>query len=134
MMSIQSQFSDADSALFKTELEALLRSSNGILTCVLASADGFVIAEANLQSSNGEKLAAMSSSMIGLAAAIAQELSLGALDALVMDAFAGKVVMLSVPTSKADLVLLVSCGAAGTIGHVLYSAKAAAKNVINGIS
>lgn len=133
-MSIQTQFSDADRIFFQSELAALLRSSTGILTCVLASADGFVIAQDNLQSANGEKLAAMSSSMIGLATAVSRELALGTLDALVMEALQGKVVMLSVPTGKADLVLLVSCGTAGTIGHVLYSAKAAAKNIINNVS
>lgn len=115
-------------------LDALLRSSTGIRSCVLASADGFVVAEANLQDAAGEKLAAMSSSMVGLATAIARELSFGALETLVLDACDGKVVMLAIPAPDRDLVMLVSCGSSSTLGHVLYSARTASSSIIEAMS
>lgn len=110
-------------------IQGLIDLCKGIRLCVIASADGFVMAEVNERGESGERLAAMSSSMVGLASAISEELSFGELDTLVMDSAMGKVIMLSAPTAKQDLALLASCTNDVTIGQVLYNAKSSVKQI-----
>lgn len=110
-------------------IQELMNLCKGIMICVIASADGFVMAEVNERGESGERLAAMSSTMVGLASAISEELNFGGLDALVMDSAKGKVIMLAVSTPKQDLALLASCNSEATIGQVLYNAKASVKRI-----
>src|SRR5690606_14162974 len=80
----------------------------GVRTVVLASVDGFALVQAGT-SGNGERLAAMTSAMLGLAAAVGRELALGELQTLMLEAGEGKVLMLALPVSNAPLLLMAGC-------------------------
>lgn len=107
----------------------LVKGCNGIVSCVVASVDGFVIAEINQEGNRGSRLAAMSSSTTALANAITGELQLGKLNTVVVDADMGKVVVISASTSKQDLALLCVCNDNALMGQVLFSAKSTVKKI-----
>lgn len=75
---------------------------------MVASVDGFALAQSNPASTNGERLAAMTSAMLALAAAIGRELSLGQLGVLMLEAEDGKVLMLSLRTEREPFLLMVT--------------------------
>lgn len=127
-------FSDQEKLICQNELQALLQSCKGLLTCVASSVDGFVVAEASLQDANGERLAAMSSSATAVADAVISELGYEKMEAVVIDASKGKIIVLSAPTPKQDLVFLCACNSDALIGQVLYSTKSAANRIIQALS
>lgn len=110
-------------------ITALVKDCNGILGCVIASVDGFVVAEVNQEGNSGHRLAAMSSSTTALASAIVGELDLGKLSTVIVEAKAGKVLVLSVSTKKQDLALLCVCNDNALMGQVLFSAKSTVKKI-----
>jgi len=81
----------ADRERIHAHLLELIRSVDGIDTAVVASVDGFVQAQVVRQAGAGERLAAMTSSMLALAGAIGRELALGELQVLMVEASEGKV-------------------------------------------
>lgn len=127
-------FTAEEKRICQNELEDLLRSCKGLVTCVAASVDGFVVAEASLQDANGERLAAMSSSATAVADAVISELGYEKMEAVVIEASKGKIVVLSAPTPKQDLVFLCACNSDALIGQILYSAKSAVKRIVQALS
>ena len=103
---------------------------DGVRTSVVASVDGFALAQSNPASTNGERLAAMTSAMLALAAAIGRELSLGQLGVLMLEAEDGKVLMLSLRTEREPFLLMAACDHRSVIGNVLWSAKECGRNVL----
>lgn len=89
-------------------LGVLLREVSGIQAIVVASADGFALAQAGPQGHVADRLAAMTSSMLGLAGALGRELHFGELDTLILDATDGKVLMLAIPGTRPRL-LMTAC-------------------------
>lgn len=95
----------------------------GVRTVVLASVDGFALVQAGAHG-NGERLAAMTSAMLGLAGAVGRELALGQLQTLMLEADEGKVLMLALPTTAGTpLLLMAGCDQRSVIGQVLWSAR-----------
>jgi len=103
---------------------------DGVRTAVVASVDGFAVAQSNPASANGERLAAMTSAMLALAAAIGRELSLGQLGVLMLESEHGKVLMLSLRTEREPFLLMAACDHRSVIGNVLWSAKECGRNVL----
>ncbi|GAB3065493.1 roadblock/LC7 domain-containing protein [Stenotrophomonas tumulicola] len=101
----------------------------GVRTVVLASVDGFALVQAGT-SGNGERLAAMTSAMLGLAAAVGRELALGELQTLMLEAGEGKVLMLALPGSNAPLLLMAGCDQRTVIGQVLWNARECGQAVL----
>lgn len=118
----------------KSVLSDLMAGCKGMLTCVTASVDGFVIAEVSQQGANGERLAAMSSSATAVADAMISELGYDKMEAMVIDARKGKIVVLSVPTARQDMAFLCACNSDALMGQVLYSARSAAHKIIEHFS
>lgn len=127
-------FTEAEKEICRHELNKLISNCKGLLTCVAASVDGFVVAEASLQEANGERLAAMSSSATAVADAVISELGYEKMEAVVIDASKGKIIVLSAPTPKQDLVFLCACNSDALIGQVLYSTKSAVNRIIQAFS
>lgn len=109
----------------------LVKSCNGVLGCVVASVDGFVVAEVNQEGNSGHRLAAMSSSTTALANAIVGELDLGKLKTVVVESERGKVVVFSISTKKQDLALLCVCNDNALMGQILFSAKSTARKIVS---
>lgn len=88
----------------RERLQPLLRDLQqrveGIRTVVLASVDGFALVSAGAEG-RGERLAAMTSAMLALAAAVGRELVLGDLQTLMLEAAGGKVLMLAIQAEGA---------------------------------
>ncbi|MBN5041015.1 roadblock/LC7 domain-containing protein [Stenotrophomonas maltophilia] len=103
-------------------LNALARDVTGIQALVVASTDGFALAQAGPQGHVADRLAAMTSSMLGLASALGRELHFGELDTLILDAANGKVLMLAIPGAQPRL-LMTACDHSCVIGNVLWHVK-----------
>lgn len=107
-----------------------LAQVKGVVSCVTASPDGFTVAKAGELNLETDRLAAMSSSATAVAYALINELKFSDLNAQIIDASGGKVVVMSLPTPKQNMTLLCTCKADALIGQVLYAAKTAAKEII----
>ncbi|MEA5667617.1 roadblock/LC7 domain-containing protein, partial [Stenotrophomonas sp. MH1] len=103
-----------------TAVDARLRefteSVDGVRAAVVASVDGFALAQSATQQSSGERLAAMTSAMLALASAVGRELSLGTMEVLMLEASEGKVLMQSIPLARGSLLLMAACGQRSVIG------------------
>ena len=72
----------------------------------------------------GERLAAMTSAMLALAAAVGRELVLGDLQTLMLEAAGGKVLMLAIQAEgRAPLLLMAACDQRSVIGQVLWQSR-----------
>lgn len=109
-------------------LRTLARDVAGIQAIVVASTDGFALAQDGPQGHTADRLAAMTSSMLGLAGALGRELRFGELDTLILDAVHGKVLMLAVPGAEPRL-LMTACDHSCVIGNVLWHAKQCVRSV-----
>jgi predicted regulator of Ras-like GTPase activity (Roadblock/LC7/MglB family) len=115
-------------------LQAFADTLNGVRSAVLASVDGFALVPAAGSHGNGERLAAMTSAMLALAAAVGRELSLGELEVLMLEAGEGKVLMLALPCAPAPLLLMAACDTRCVTGKVLWSAKECGRNIMAELS
>ncbi len=111
-----------DDKRLKGCLKELMAAVDGVIGVVLASVDGFPLAYAGRAEGSEKRLAAMSSSMFGLASALSRELAAGDLDALSVEADDGKVLMLRVP-GPMPRVLMVTCSRLCVMGQVLWHAR-----------
>lgn len=110
-------------------LERFAADVSGVGVVVLASVDGFAVAQHPADSARSERLAAMTSSMLALAGAIGRELSLGALEVLMVEASEGKVLMLSIPTPDKPLLLMAACASRSVTGNVLWAARECGRRI-----
>jgi len=103
-------------------LQDLQQRVEGVRTVVLASVDGFALVSAG--EGRGERLAAMTSAMLALAAAVGRELVLGDLQTLMLEAAGGKVLMLAIQAEgRAPLLLMAACDQRSVIGQVLWQSR-----------
>lgn len=107
---------------------------DGVRSVVLATVDGFALLPAAGTHGNGERLAAMTSAMLALAAAVGRELALGELETLMLEAGEGKVLMLALPCTPAPLLLMTACDSRCVVGKVLWSAKNCGRNIMAELS
>lgn len=104
-------------------LAALQQKVAGAHTVVLASADGFALVAAGV-AHGGERLAAMTSAMLGLAGALGRELLLGRMQRVMLDAGHGKVLLVALYRAGKDpLLLLVGCDEQTVSGQLLWNAR-----------
>lgn len=122
--------SDGQRQRLEHHLQAFSAAVPGIRTTVVASVDGFALASVGGSGDNGDRLAAMTSSMLGLAAAIGRELALGELEVLMVEAGAGKVLMLSIPCRHRPLLLMAACTERSVIGNMRWSAKECGRRIL----
>lgn len=116
-------------ATLQTQLQAFASEVGGVRSAVVASVDGFAIAVANGPAGSGERLAAMTSSMLALASAVGRELALGQLESLLAEASEGKVLMLTIPT-PIPMLLMAACTREVLTGNVLWSARACSQKIV----
>ena len=112
----------AQRAALQPVLQQFADRVEGVRSVVLASVDGFALVQAGT-TGNGERLAAMTSAMLALAAAVGHELQLGPLQTLMLEAGQGKVLMLALPAPHASLLLMAGCDQRSVIGQVLWNAR-----------
>ncbi len=111
-------------------LQDLQQRVEGVRTVVLASVDGFALVTAGADG-RGERLAAMTSAMLALAAAVGRELALGELQTLMLEAAGGKVLMLAIAQEgSAPLLLMAGCDHRSVIGQVLWHSRACGQAIL----
>ncbi len=120
---------DWEVTLVEQKLQEFTESVDGVSAVVIASVDGFALAQAATHVSSGERLAAMTSAMLALASAVGRELSLGTMEVLMLEASEGKVLMQSVVLPRGSLLLMAACGQRSVIGHVLWSARECGRKI-----
>ncbi|WP_448130240.1 roadblock/LC7 domain-containing protein [Stenotrophomonas rhizophila] len=108
--------------LLEQHLNSLVAAVDGLSGVVVASLDGFALAQVGRADGAAERLAAMTSSMLGLANALGRDLDIGVLDTLMLDAEHGKVLMLTIP-SQPMRVLMAACNQDCVMGQILWHAK-----------
>ncbi|MGV6490261.1 roadblock/LC7 domain-containing protein [Stenotrophomonas rhizophila] len=109
-------------------LTTLVADVTGVHGAVVASMDGFALAQRGGQAGTVDRLAAMTSSMLALATALGRELAIGALETLILDAERGSVLMLAVPGEPPSL-LMVACDDACVMGTVLWHARRCVRGI-----
>ncbi len=121
-------------ARLAAHLDRFVDEIDGVRSVVLATVDGFALLPAAGTHGNGERLAAMTSAMLALAAAVGRELALGELETLMLEAGEGKVLMLALPCTPAPLLLMTACDTRCVVGKVLWSAKYCGRNIMAELS
>lgn len=119
-----------EKAACERALVDLVNTSSGVEAVLLASPDGFeVVSATRAQRIDGPRLAAMSSSMLALGAAMAQDLRLDGCRNIHMEAGDGVVVMLTVQCDRMGLVLSALAHKGSTLGMVLVATRNCAQNI-----
>lgn len=100
---------DWETELVEEHLRQFAAAAPALGAAVVASADGFLLAQVAGKMGAAERLAAMTSTMLAVAAAMGRELALGQCDVLTLQARAGQVLMLSLPMERRSLLLMATC-------------------------
>lgn len=110
-------------ARFSEALATLKRETPGVLSATLASADGLTVASTLDISQEADRLAAMSSSLAGLATALTRETGHGTPARLILESDQGVIVTLQVPLPGGALVLTVITSTEAVLGKLLWSCR-----------
>ena len=121
-------------SICQKHLEELSESSDFFMFAILASEDGFPIAQVNIEQNANRKAAAMASTLSGLAASIVKEFKLGALEGTILECEFGLVLCRNVYRGQKTFVLLSVVNEKATIGQALWSIKNTAKQINDSIN
>ena len=111
------------------DLESLVSSTQGVQSSAVVTGDGFEVASVFRREISGEKLAAMASSLLALSEAMTREFGMSTCRNVIVESEAGMLVALRVPVPDADLVMVVLCNVASTLGTVLFAARECAASI-----
>jgi uncharacterized protein len=128
------ELSAAQQAQVTDLLQQYVSNVDGVRAVVLASVDGFALAEVAGKDRSGQRLAAMTSAMLALAGAVGKELELGSLQVLMLEAEFGKVLMLSLSAGSSAFLLMAACDQRSVIGNVLWSARECGQKILAELS
>lgn len=111
-------------------LERLFLGCDGVKSAMFATRDGRLFAEKSQASVDGNKLAAMSSSLVALGRTALRELQAGDPDHVLIEGSDGKLVLTSVPDTGGLLLLAVLTSHNARLGLVLGHARACARSLM----
>ena len=120
------------SARWNQLLSALQRSTAGIQSVTLASADGLSLSSTLRDPLEADRLAAMASSMSGLASALSRESGHGEPVRLILESAEGLFLAMSVPRSAGPMVLAVVTTPQALLGKLLWNCRHAAGLLADG--
>lgn len=113
-------------AFCRQQLEHLVRDTIGIDSAAVVTGDGFELASVLRHDFSGNKLAAMTSSLLALSEAVVDELRMRGCRNVIIEGEGGTVVMIRVPATGIDLLMSVLCREDAVLGSVLYASRACA--------
>lgn len=113
-------------AVCREQLDAMVRETAGIESAAVVTGDGFELAAVLRHGVSGNKLAAMTSSLLALSEAVVEELKMRGCRNVIVEGEAGTVVMIRVPAEGNDLLMSVLCRENAVLGSVLYAARGCA--------
>lgn len=115
--------------LCRTHLDAMVHEVTGIESAAVVTGDGFEIAAVLRHGVSGNKLAAMTSSLLALSEAVVEELKMRGCRNVIIEGEGGTVVMIRVPARGTDLLMSVLCRESAVLGSVLYAARMCAARI-----
>lgn len=107
----------------QSALDALLDDLPGVRSAVVATADGFELAVASRSSLSGERLAALSSSMLALAQASLRELQIAGSGSVLVESGGGKLLIAEAATPPWPVVLCLVADGEAMAGKLLWAAR-----------
>lgn len=116
-------------AMCQKHVEQLLSTAPGVIGVLVCSVDGFEVASRLRPPLTSERLSAMTSSQLALGEALCGETGAGACLNVVIEAEAGRLLMLSVPTRRRRLLLTVLCEHDSVLGSALWAARTCAQDI-----
>lgn len=121
-------------SICQKHLEELSKTSDFFIFALLASEDGFPIAQVNIEQNSNRKVAAMASTLSGLAKSIVKEFKLGKTEGTIIECSFGLVLCRNVYRGQKTFVLLSVVNEKATIGQALWSIKNTAKKINDSIN
>ena len=119
------EFTDAARAA----LEQLLDEVHGVRSAVVSTSDGFELAVATRAAVSGERVAALSSSMLALAQASLRELSLSGSGTVLVECAGGRLLIAEAASGPCPTVLCVVAGSDTISGKLLWAARRCVQSV-----
>lgn len=98
----------------------LLQETSGVFTVVLATADGFDIASASIRETDPAKIAAMSSSMMSICSAAADETHLGSTNGMTITSDKGLLYSTHIEINGLNYILCVIADSSVIQAQVIY--------------
>ncbi|WP_043769757.1 roadblock/LC7 domain-containing protein [Algiphilus aromaticivorans] len=104
-------------------IDALLAREHGITAAVLATEDGFELAQGARSQRADSSLAALSASAMGLAGALTQSGHIGACEDIYISGQQGRILIMSVPRLQPRVVLLALTDTKTSMGNALVAVR-----------
>lgn len=104
-------------------LDTLFERCDGVDVAMLALRDGRPFVEKARRTMDSGRMAAMTSSLVALGQSVLKELRAGAMDHILVEGAAGKLVVSAVPGTGGLLLLAVSAASDARLGLVLGQSK-----------
>ena len=104
-------------------LDHLIADVPGVRSAVVATGDGFELAVASNSGLSGERLAALSSSMLALAQASLRELKIGGTGSVLVESSGGRLLIAEAATQSWPVVLCVAADGETVAGKLLWAAR-----------
>lgn len=121
-------------AICQQHLEELKESADYLDFAILASEDGFPIAQVSIDQIQSRKAAAMASTLSGLAGSIVREFNLNSLEGTILECEMGLVLCRNVQRGNKVFVLFAVVDNKVTLGQALWSIKNTAKKISDSMS
>ncbi len=112
-----------ETAICQKLIDALLQTHSEISGALVSSIDGFEVAASLRGKISAARLAAMTSSLLALGEAVGSESGVGTCRDIVIDASAGRALLMDIPHPTRKLLLTVLCNTRVTLGQVLWAAR-----------
>jgi uncharacterized protein len=117
------RFGRVATGVAQRQLEAFVQSTQGVLSAVLLSADGFEVASLQTGKSGAARLAAMGSSLSAIGSAIAREAGIVECNRMIIESESGTIVIMQIPDARPALSLAIIAGDGCVLGQLLWAAK-----------
>lgn len=124
-----SSWSSAIATSCQLRIERFLADASEFSAAILATRDGFEVACSPVINVSPSKLAAMSSSLLSVADALARVGGVEHCDNIVIESESGRVVLIGVPGTDLDLVLTGFCSGDAPLGRALWAMKECSKDL-----
>ena len=105
------------------EVHRLLQSVDGLQAAVVATVDGFEVAQASHATIDAARMAAMASSVCALGEAVAREAGLGNYVSATIEAAQGRAILYAIPRADVPLVLHLLASEQSMLAHIMYAAR-----------
>lgn len=120
----------SEEAICLKHIEALVETHIEIDGALVSTVDGFEVAAHLGGKQSAAKLSAMTSSLLALAQAICGESGIGACNDMLIEAAAGRLLLMDIPRPERQLLLAVLCDRDSTMGQVLWAARRCRDDIV----